>query len=99
MIVFRPAGFVKNRLKSCSNRKLLPSKEEESHHSDYSDTESEKVKTPKKSRELAHEKWSGSLIRKLIDEYKVGPCLWDIFYHTIVSADLSAAIFVYNFTQ
>ena len=47
MIVFRPAGFVKNRLKSCSNRKWLPSEEEESHHSDYSDAESEKVKNRK----------------------------------------------------
>ena len=99
MIVFRPAGFVKNRLKSCSNRKWLPSEEEESHQSDYSDAESEKVKKPKKSRKLAHEKWSGSLICKLIDEYEVRPCLWDIFYHAIVSADLSAAIFVYNFTR
>ena len=96
MIVFRLAGFVKNRLKSCSNRKWLPSEEEESHHSD---AESEKVKKPKKSRKLAHEKWSGSLICKLIDEYEVRPRLWDIFYHAIVSADLSAAIFVYNFTR
>ena len=53
MIVFRPAGFVKNRLKSCSNRKRLPSEEEESHHSDYSDAECEKVKKPKKFRKLA----------------------------------------------
>ena len=68
-------------------------------HSDYSDAESEKVKKPKKSRKLAHEKWSGSLICKLIDEYEVRPCLWDIFYHVIVSADLSAAIFVYNFKR
>ena len=48
MIVFRPAGFVKNRLKSRSNRKWLPPEEEESHHSDYSDAESEKVKKKKK---------------------------------------------------
>ena len=99
MIVFRPAGFVKNRLKSCSNRKRLPSEEEESHHSYYSDAECERVKKPKKSRKLAYEKWSGSLICKLIDEYEVRPCLWDIFYHAIASADLSAAIFVYNFTR
>ena len=64
---------------------------------DYSDAECEKVKKPKKSRKLAHEKWSGSLICKLIDEYEVRPCLWDIFYR--VSADLSAAILVYNFTR
>ena len=44
MIVFRPAGFVKNRLKPLSNQTWLPSKEEESHHSDYSDAESEEVK-------------------------------------------------------
>ena len=56
--------------------------------------ESEK---PKKSRKLAREKWSGSFICKLIDEYEVRPCLWDIFYNAIASADLSAAIFVYNF--
>ena len=99
MIVFRPAGFVKNRLKSCSNRKRLPSKLEESHHSDYSDAKSERVKKPKKSRKLVHEKWSGSLICKLVDEYEVRPCLLDIFYHAIVSADLSATIFVYNFTR
>ena len=68
MIVFRPAVFVKNRLNSCSNRKRLPSEEEESHHSDYSEAECEKVKNPKKSRKLAHEKWSGSLICKLVDE-------------------------------
>ena len=48
MIVFRPAGFVKNRLKSCSNRKWLPSEEEESHDSDYSDAESVKVKKTEK---------------------------------------------------
>ena len=48
MIVFRPAGFVKNRLKSRSNRKWLPPEEEESHHSDYSDAGSEKVKKKKK---------------------------------------------------
>ena len=96
MIVFRPAGFVKKRLKSCSNRKWLPSEEEESHHSDYSDAESQKVE---ESRKLAHEKLSGSLICKLIDEHEVCPCLWDIFYHAILSADLSAAIFVYNFTR
>ena len=99
MIVFRPAGFVKNRLKSCSNRKWLPFEEEESHHSDYSDAESEKVKKPQKSRKLAHERWSGSLICKLIDEYEVRPCLRDILYHAIVSADLSTTIFVYNFTR
>ena len=79
MIVFRPAGFVINRLKPRSNRKRLPSEEEESYHSDYSDAKSEKVKKPKKSRKLAHEKWSGSLICKLIDEYEVRPCLWNIF--------------------
>ena len=77
----------------------LPSEEEESHHSDYSDAESEKVKKPKKSRKLAHEKWSGSLICKLIDEYEVRLCLRDIFYHAIVSTDLGGAIFVYNFTR
>ena len=99
MIVFRPAGFVKNRLKPCLNRKRLPSEGVESHHWDYSDAECEKVKKPKKSRKLALEKWSGSLICKLIDEYEVRPCLWDIFYHGIVSADLSAAIFVDNFTR
>ena len=44
MIAFRPVGFVKNRLKPHSNRKWLPSEEEESHHSDYSDAEGEKVK-------------------------------------------------------
>ena len=58
--VFRPAGFVKNRLKSFSNRKWLPSEEEESHNSDYSDAKSEKVKKPKKSTKLAHEKWNAS---------------------------------------
>ena len=97
MIVFRPVGFVKNRLKSCSNRKWLLSEEEESHHSDYSDAKSNKVKKLKKSRKLAHEKWSGSLICKLIDEYEVCPCLWDIFYHAIMSADLNAAIFCLQF--
>ena len=82
MIVFRPAGFVKNRLKSRSNRKWLPPEEEESHHSDYSDAESEKVKKKKKkekSTKLAHEKWIGSLKCKLIDEYEVRPCSWNIF--------------------
>ena len=79
MIVFRPAGVVKNRLKTRSNRKWLPSEEDQSHHSDYSDAESEKVKKPKKSRKLAHEKCSGSSICKLIDEYEGRPCLWNIF--------------------
>ena len=79
MIVFRPPGFVKNRLKPRSNQKQLLSEEKESNHSDYSDAESEKVKKLKKSRKLAHEKWSGSLICKLIDEYEVLPCLWNIF--------------------
>ena len=53
MIGFRPAGFVKNRLKSRSNRKWLPPEEEESHHSDYSDAESEKVKKKKKVQKIS----------------------------------------------
>ena len=77
MIAFRPAGFVKNRLEPRSNRKWLPCEEDESRHSDYSDAESEKVKKNEKSRKLAHEKWSGSLIWKLIDDYEVRPCLWN----------------------
>ena len=44
MIGFRPAGFIKNRLKPRSNQKWLSFEEEDSHHSDYSDVESEKVK-------------------------------------------------------
>ena len=63
---------------------VLSSEEEQSYNSDYSDAESEKAKTPKKSRKVAHEKWSGGLISKLIDEYEARPCLWNIFcddYH------------------
>ena len=63
---------------------VLSSEEEQSYNSDYSDAESEKAKTPKKSRKVTHEKWSGGSISKLIDEYEARPCLWNIFcddYH------------------
>ena len=49
---------------------VLLSGEEQSHNSDDSDAESEKVRKVKKSRKSGHEKWSGSLICKRIDGYE-----------------------------
>ena len=52
-------------------------------YSDDSDAESE-VRKAKKSKRTGNEKWSGSLICNLIDEYEARPCLWNIFcddYH------------------
>lgn len=54
---------------------LLLSGEEQSHNSDESDTDSEKVRKAKKSRKLAKENWSGNLICKLRDEAKALPHL------------------------
>ena len=48
-------------------------------YSDDSDAESEKVRRAKRSKKPGNEKWSGSLICNLIDEYKARPCLWNIF--------------------
>ena len=81
---FSASGLVKNGLKPKMATAVLSSEEEQSHNSDYSDAESEKAKTPKKSRKVTHEKWSGGLISKLVDEYEARPCLWNIFcddYH------------------
>ena len=53
-------------------------------YSDDSDAESEKVRKAKESKKRGNEKWSGSLICNLIDEYEARPCLWNIFcddYH------------------
>ena len=53
-------------------------------YSDDSDAESVKVRKAKKSKKAGNEKWSGSLICNLIDEYEARPCLWNIFcddYH------------------
>ena len=53
-------------------------------YSDDSDSESAKVRKAKKSKKPGNEKWSGSLICNLIDEYEARPCLWNIFcddYH------------------
>ena len=53
-------------------------------YSDDNDAESEKVRKTKKSKKTGNEKWSGSLICNLIDEYEARPCLWNIFcddYH------------------
>lgn len=54
---------------------LLLSEEEQSHNSDESDTDSEKVRKAKKSRKLAKEKWSANFICKLRDEAKALPRL------------------------
>ena len=48
-------------------------------YSDDSDAESEKVRKAKKAKKPDNEKWSGSLICNLIDEYEARPCLWNIF--------------------
>ena len=53
-------------------------------YSDDNDAESEKVRKAKKSEKPGNEKWSGSLVCNLIDEYEARPCLWNIFcddYH------------------
>ena len=68
MIVFQPAFSSKmgsNFLKPKMATVLLLSGEEQSHNSDESDTDSEKVRKAKKSRKLAKEKWSSILICKL----------------------------------
>ena len=78
MIAFRPAFSSKmgsNFLKPKMATVLLLSGEEQSHNSDESDTDSEKVRKAKKSRKLAKENWSGNLICKLRDEAKALPCL------------------------
>ena len=48
-------------------------------YSDHSDAESEKVRKTKQSKKPGNEKWSGSSICNLIDEYEARPCLWNIF--------------------
>ena len=52
-------------------------------YSDDIDAESEKVRKAKKSKKKGNEKWSGSLICNLIDEYEceyeARPCSWNIF--------------------
>ena len=48
-------------------------------YSDDSDAESEKVRKAKKIQKAGTERWSGSLICNLIDEYEAWPCLWNIF--------------------
>ena len=48
-------------------------------YSDDSDAGSEKVIKAKKSKKPGNEKWSGSLICNLIDEYEARPCSWNIF--------------------
>jgi len=48
-------------------------------YSDDSDAESEEVRKAKKSKKTGNEKWSGSLICNLIDDYEARPCLWNIF--------------------
>ena len=81
---FSASGLVKNGHKPKMAIDVLSSEEEQSHNPDYSDAESEKANPPKKSRKVTHEKWSGGLISKLIDEYEACPCLWNIFcddYH------------------
>lgn len=68
MIVFQPAFSSKmgsNFLKPKMATVLVLSGEEQSHNSDESDTDSEKVRKAKKSRKLTKEKWSGILICKL----------------------------------
>ena len=53
-------------------------------YSDHSDAESAKVRKAKKSKKPGNEKWSGSLICNLLDEYEAQPCLRNIFcddYH------------------
>ena len=79
MIIFRPAFLSKKRAQTSLKPKIataaLSSGEEQSHNSDDSDADSEKVRKAKKSRKLAYEKWSGSLMCKLIDEYKARPRL------------------------
>ena len=47
-------------------------------YSDDSDAESVKVRKAKKSKKAGNEKWSGSLICNLIDEYEARPCFWNI---------------------
>ena len=49
---------------------VLSSGEEQSYNFDDSDAESEKVRKAKKSKKLGHDKWSGSLICKRIDEHE-----------------------------
>ena len=74
--------------------------EEQSHNSDDSDADSEEVRKAKKLRKLVHEKWSGSLICKLLDEYKSRLCLWNIFLIRHRKCCPQRHInFVYNFTQ
>ena len=78
MIVFQPAFSSKMGSNLCKPKMatvLLLSGEEQSHNSDESDTDSEKVRKAKKSRKLAKEEWSGNLICKLRDEAKALPHL------------------------
>ena len=72
---FSASVFFKNGLKPKIATVLLLSGEEQSHKSDESDTDSEKVGKAKKSIKLAKEKWSGNLICKLRDEAKALPRL------------------------
>ena len=49
-------------------------------YSDDSDAESEKVRKADKSKKTGNEKWSGSLIGNLMDEYEARPSLCNIFF-------------------
>ena len=47
---------------------------------EYSD-ESETVRKAKKSKKLGNEKWSGSLIRNIIDEYEAQQLFTNVILH------------------
>lgn len=100
VIVFQPAFVSKmgwNYLTPKMASVLVLSGEEQSHNSDKSDTDREKSRKAIKCRKLAQEKWSGSLICKLIDETKALPCLVERLLIRHHGTDLGATISVYNF--
>ena len=69
-------------------------------YSDDSDAESEKVRKAKKSKKkTGNEKWSGSLICNLIDEYEARPCLWNIFCDDYHNRDVTGNNTALKFTS
>ena len=68
-------------------------------YSDDSDTESKKVRKAKQSKKPGNEKWSGSLICNLIDEYEARPRSWNIFCDDYHSLDLTGNNTALKFKQ
>ena len=47
--------------------------------------EKQKKKKKKKKKKTGNEKWSGSLICNLIDEYEARPCLWNMHFFAMTT--------------